>query len=382
MNPSRMAILIFAGLLFALISMAIFTSSAVGSEAGSVTESLVNYDDSKYYYPGKRWYQLHDPEIAKWSDVHLAEIRKMHSQMGTGAAVIVYRGVVIYSFGEIDKKYQLYSVRKSLMSLMIGTEIDGGRLTVGQILRDLDVDDSPPLTDSEKTASVKDLLTSRSGVYHAAAFETRRMREERPVRGSARPGEEWFYNNWDFNTLVTVFKLSSSQDFFEAFKARVADAVGMESFSLEDTEYRYERDKSQHPAYLFKMSALDLARVGLLYLRGGKWLGDTVVSKRWIAESTSVSHAWDKSNPRFGYGYTWQVKDYGYYAAGNGGQRLYVFPEYDLVLVHLVDRSAGKRVKNKQLRRVNGLLLSAHPGKSCTDISVCKQYQQSLKRSR
>ena len=378
MNPNRMAILIFAGLVFALISFASVTSTAVAS----ATESLENYDESKYYYPGKRWYQLHDPKVAKWSDVHLAEIRNMHSQMGTGAAVIVYRGVVIYSFGEIDKKYQLYSVRKSLMSLMIGTEIDGGRLNLGQTLRDLDVDDKPPLTNSEKSASIRDLLTSRSGVYHAAAFETRRMRDERPDRGSATPGEKWFYNNWDFNTLVSIFNLSSSQDFFEAFKARVADSIGMESFSVEDTEYRYELDNSQHPAYLFKMSALDLARVGLLYLRGGEWLEHTVVSKRWIKESTRVSHAWDNSNPQFGYGYTWQVKDYGYYAAGNGGQRLYVFPEYDLVLVHLVDRSSGRRVKNKQLRRVNGLLLSAHPGKSCTEISVCKQYQQRLKRSR
>ena len=367
----RFLMFILAGPIIVILPLVFYA----GTVSGSHMVSLENYDEAKSYYPGKRWQQLRDPNAAGWSESHLAEIRNIHDKIGTDAALIVHRGVVIYSFGEITNKYQLYSVRKSLMSLMIGTEVDKGRLNISQTLEDLEIDDRPPLTVSEKAASVEDLLTSRSGVYHAAAFETRRMREKRPERGSAKRGERWYYNNWDFNTLVTVFNQSSSQDFFQAFKARIADSLGMEFFSINDTEYRYELDKSKHPAYLFEMSALDLARVGLLYLRGGKWLEGTVVSKRWVTESTRVSHAWDSDNAQVGYGYTWYVKDFGYYAAGNGGQRLYIFPDYDLVLVHLVDRSSGKRVDGKSLRRINGLLLRAHPSKSCKEISVCKSIQ-------
>ncbi|MCK7597607.1 beta-lactamase family protein [Microbulbifer sp. CAU 1566] len=359
------------GPILTLLSLASYADTA----SGAATEWLENYDAAKHYYPGERWQQLRDPGLAGWNGAHLAEIRNIHKQIGTDAALIVHRGIIIYSFGEISSKYQLYSIRKSLMSLLIGTEVDAGRLRITQTIEDLGIEDKPALTASERSASVEHLLTSRSGVYHPAAFETPRMRERRPKRSSAKPGERWYYNNWDFNALVTVFNRSSPQDFFEAFEARVADSLGMEYFSVKDTEYRYELEKSQHPAYLFKMSALDLARIGLLYLRGGDWLEDTVVSKRWIIDSTRVSHAWNNSDPRFGYGYMWHVKDYGYYAAGNGGQRIYVFPDYDLVLVHLVDRSSGKRVDGKQLRRINGLLLRAHPDRSCTEISVCRKVQ-------
>lgn len=357
----------------ASIVVGVFLLSSCSETLSSApTRALPDYDGSAYYFPEDQWQHLADPEEAGWSKASLASIRELHAGMGTDAALIVHRGLIVYSFGDIQTTYPVYSVRKSLMSLMIGTELDAGRLKVDASLEELGIDDEPPLSAAEKQATVEDLLTSRSGVYHAAAFETRSMREDRPPRGSARPGEKWFYNNWDFNTLLTIFNESSGTDFFESFESRISRPLMMEYFSLADTEYRYERDKSAHPAYLFEMSALDLARVGLLYLRRGQWDGETIVSRDWIEQSTRVSHAWYKSTPEFGYGYMWHVKDYGFYAAGNGGQRLYVFPDYDLLLVHLVDRSGGKRVDGKKLRRVNSLLLTAHPKKSCREISVCK----------
>ena len=44
-----------------------------------------------------------------------------------------------------------------------------------------------------------DLISSRSGVYHAAEPEA--ISNNRPALGSHQPGSTWWYNNWDFNTV-------------------------------------------------------------------------------------------------------------------------------------------------------------------------------------
>ena len=75
-------------------------------------------------------------------------------------------------------------------------------------LAELGIDDNEPsLTDVEKRATVRDLLTARSGVYHPALYETPGMAAMRPLRGSHLPGTHWYYNNWDFNALGTIYLL-------------------------------------------------------------------------------------------------------------------------------------------------------------------------------
>jgi CubicO group peptidase (beta-lactamase class C family) len=113
-------------------------------------------------------------------------------------------------------------------------------------------------------ATVSDLLKSCSGVYHQAAAETNKMEEMRPQRGSHPPGIFYYYNNWDFNVLGTIFEKVTGARIFEAFKKEIAEPIAMENFSLDDCRYSYEEKKSMHPAYNFRMTARDLARFGLL----------------------------------------------------------------------------------------------------------------------
>lgn len=48
------------------------------------------------------------------------------------------------------------------------------------------------------------------------------MKEERPGRGSHAPGAQWWYNNWDFNTIGVIFELETGRKIFEEFKAGIA----------------------------------------------------------------------------------------------------------------------------------------------------------------
>ena len=59
-----------------------------------------------------------------------------------------------------------------MLSSLYGIHVDNGNIDLDATLEELNIDDiSPGLTDAEKQATVRDLISSRSGVYHVAAAE-------------------------------------------------------------------------------------------------------------------------------------------------------------------------------------------------------------------
>ena len=79
------------------------------------------------------------------------------------------------------------------------------------------------------------------------------------------------------------------------------------------------------------MSPQDLAKLGLLYLEGGVWEDEQIVSSSWVAESTQPHTACDKYGFRNGYGYQWWIgsaSDGWYMTSGAQGQHLFVLPQY------------------------------------------------------
>ena len=342
-------------------------ATAAGTEPAIVQTTypfgdVDHFDPGRDYTPGERWSRLVEPEEAGWSRNRLADAVSFARDIGTDALLVVHAGLVVSAFGEVDAEFDLYSVRKSLMSVAFGVFVDRGVIDLEASLGDLGINDLAGLTPREKTATVDDLLTSRSGVYHPAAYETRRMREKRPARGSYYPGEFWFYNNWDFNVLSTIFMKETGYDFFEAFAREVATPLNFEHFGLEDTRYYVDEDASRHPAYLFEMSALDLARIGLLMLNNGEFNGHRILSRAWVEQSTSAIHVWDTDEPGAGYGYMWKVTPAGFYAAGAGAQRVFVVPQDRIVIVHLANRREEEKVRNDDVRALYDLILQAYGG--------------------
>ncbi|MCW8812280.1 MAG: beta-lactamase family protein, partial [Chlorobium sp.] len=199
----------------------------------------------------------------------------------------------------------------------------------------------------EKQATVRQLLQSRSGVYHKAAAETQEMKETRPARGSHAPGTFFYYNNWDFNALGTILEQETGTTIFEEFKSRIADPIGMEDFSVSNCNYQYEDSLSMHPAYSFRMSARDMARFGVLYQKNGNWKGNQIIPADWISESTTTYSILD-STAGIGYGYMWYtipdgsataqlIGASGFYHTGIGVHIVIILPELKLVLVERYD---------------------------------------------
>lgn len=81
------------------------------------------------------------------------------------------------------------------------------------------------------------------------------------------------------------------------------------------------------------LTPMDMAKIGQLYLNGGAWDGKQIISARWIDESTREHSRWEKIN--LAYGYLWWViddKDHTYAAMGDGGNVIYVNTKKNMVI--------------------------------------------------
>jgi CubicO group peptidase (beta-lactamase class C family) len=324
--------------------------------------------------PGAAWARLADPAASGWSLAGLAQARRLwEDNSGTTAVLIVHGGAVVDAWGPVAQPVKMRSIRKSLFASLLGMAVAEGRLRLDATLAELGIDETTPLSEAEKRATVADLLTSRSGVYLPAAKETPANRRRRPARGSHPAGSFFYYNNWDFNALATIYAGRTGGDLFADFEARVARPIGMEDFRRADhTEYVHARS-SRHPAYQFRLSARDLARYGLLWLRGGRWGERQVVPAEWVAQATAP-HATGLEDG-LGYGYLWwvmpadgegAVREQAFYA--DGGGFLWVVPELDLVVVAvyesgllLLDDALGRLPDGGQTWRMFATIAAAAP---------------------
>jgi CubicO group peptidase (beta-lactamase class C family) len=303
---------------------------------------------------------------AGMSEEKLDAIVDFCQESGSAALLILYDGKVVLSWGEVETKYPIHSIRKALLNSLYGIYVERGDIDLDMTLEELGIDDIPPvLTKEEKQAKVLDLLRSRSGIYHPAAAEAQAMIDSRPERGSHPPGSFFYYNNWDFNVLGTIFEQETGRGIFEAFYQEIAQPLGMVDFRVENGMYMYEEEKSQHPAYHFYMTAHDMALYGLLYMNNGTWNGRQIVPAEWIAESTRL-HSMISPEIGFGYGYLWNVisEELGlgrvFLHTGVGIHLLAVFPDLKVVVVHRVDTLADDiRFTGDDLNHLFELLATA-----------------------
>jgi len=344
-------------------------------------------------FPGKEW-EVASPEQLGWSASGLEAAKAYSGTINTAAVMVVHKGQIVAAWGEVERPFNCHSMRKSILSALYGVHVASGKIDLDKTLEELGIDDKEPsLSETERKATVRDLLKARSGIYHPALYETPSMKAARPKRHSRAPGEFWYYNNWDFNALGTIFEQHTASSVFEEFERQFAGPLGMQDFiRSEHTEYVTGPD-SVHPAYPFQLSARDLARFGLLFARGGRWGDKQLVPEQWVKESTQ---SYSEAGIRGGYGYMWWVAKDGvhypgglvpagsYSARGAGGHCLLVVPAADLVIVHRVDTfKRGNSVEAEEQGKLIHLILAAAPAEVKTlptksnDKPAAKPAQQS-----
>lgn len=328
---------------------------------------------TKTVFPGKEWQQISKPESVGFSTEGLLKAKQYADSINTTGVMIIVNGKLVYQWGDNDKKYNTHSIRKSFLSAFYGKYVKQGLIKMDATMEDLSIDDVPPLTEDEKKATVSDCLKSRSGVYHPALYESAGMKALKPARFSEKAGIHWYYNNWDFNVLGTIFEKQTGKKIFETIEEEIAKPIGMQDYSAADGQY-VSGEESIHQAYPFRVTARDLARFGLLMLNNGNWNGKQIIDKNWVEESTRY-HSDATLYSSDGYGYLWWVsRDYNkfphlpnvklpegtYSARGAGGHYVLIIPKYDMVIVHRVNTDIrNNTVSGGQFGKIVNLILKA-----------------------
>lgn len=167
------------------------------------------------------------------------------------------------------------------------------------------------------------------------------------------PGSHWSYASGTTNLIASVLRdaLHSQADYFAFPRARLFNPLGMASAVIEPDESGTFVGSS----YMYA-TPRDWARLGLLYLQDGVWLGERLLPEGWVGYATTPAPA----APRGEYGaQIWlnrgapgnpsdrphpELPADLYYLSGFEGQDVVVVPSRDLVVVRMGLTAGGPEV--------------------------------------
>lgn len=256
------------------------------------------------------------------------------------AATVIIDGKIAFNYGDYNLPMNCASARKSIYSMLYGIAVDKGLVDIDRTLAEYGIDDSKqPLTETEKTATLRQLLQARSGIYLKALGESQGMKDKKPRRGEYLPGEHFYYNNFDFNLLPIFLEEVTGKKTGRLIYEWIAVPTGMTYFKSNDLTYEYA-GYTDYPQTRLYISCEDLARAGLLMLNNGQWEGKQIISSEWIETTTQATSKAPEDTDLTGlvcegYGYMWWVDmECGtFWANGAYGQFMIVDRASNMVLV-------------------------------------------------
>lgn len=341
-------------------------------------------------FPEAAWDKIKSPEEEGYSSSKLEAIRAWVKTQHTTGMLVVVRGRVLFEFGDVKQVSKIASVRKSVLGMLMGNYVVTGKINLQRTVKELELDDLDKFLPVEENATLSQLIMSRSGIYIEGDLNS-------PRKGSQAPGALFSYNNWDFNAAGTAFEKLTGKNIYDALETDLAKPIGMEDYDrAKQKKIQTVPDEliSVHPEYAMFLSTRDMARLGLLMLRQGKWKDLELMPKNWAQYMTTVytpsgelwplalRRAVGEGPPRWGYGALWWVWDAplgttsanwtdftgSYTAMGADGQYITVIPMYDMVIAHKnanIDLTPDQDVSPSQYQTILQMLVDAHCGDSC-----------------
>lgn len=275
--------------------------------------------------------------------------------VGTRAVLVVHQGKIIaerYAKGyDRHSKFLGWSMAKSITSALIGILVRQGRLDV---VAPAPVEEWKEDADRKKITT-EQLLQQTSGLdfveNYARYSDVTNMLFNRGdmakyVAGrklKQEPGSAFYYSSGNSNLLSRIIRTTVGEKDYHRFAYdELFHRIGMEHTLLEpDASGTFVGS-----SYVFG-SARDYARLGLLYLNDGVWDGQRILPEGWVRRSVTAP----AGNAQKNYGYQFWLNGWDgsdahrrefpeapedmFYADGFGGQRIYIIPSRELVIVRM-----------------------------------------------
>src|SRR5436189_4719925 len=231
-------------------------------------------------FPGADW-QTKAPAAVGLDPQKLAEARDYALTAG-GSGMIVKSGYAVMRWGDQAQRYDLKSSTKSLGATLVGVALLDGKLQ----LDDLAIKHHPTLgvlPESNQQTGWLDKITIRHLLTQTAGLQ--KVGGDTPL--DFAPGTKWQYSDGGPNWLAECVTLAYRRDCQELMFERVCDPLGIKrtDFVWRKNSYR-PADIDGIPRREFgsgvSANVSALARIGLLYLRGGQWNGKRILPAEFV----------------------------------------------------------------------------------------------------
>ena len=277
------------------------------------------------------------------------------------SVVVTVEGQQVYARYSADSgpevTHNVYSVTKSVMSMLIGIAIDEGAIAgVDQTLAQLLPSYVPIMAPGVGQVTLEQVLTMTGGILDDDTADTSFTDVpdwvtdilSTPLKRPAGTG--FAYSSRGSHLLAAILAQATGQPVLDFAREKLFDPMGIATEPADQSHVPI----SDLPAYDLapgfgwstdpqglnlgfsdlKITAPDMIKLGQLYLNGGQWQGAQVVPAAWVAKSTTNRLA--DTDPSSGYGYQWWVFDSGghlaFAAMGHAGQLIHVVPDLGLVV--------------------------------------------------
>jgi len=295
------------------------------------------------------------------------------------SVTLIQNGVTVaeqyYNGGDPQTLVDVRSAGKSVTSLLFGIALDQ------RAIESLDDPVAKYWPDAEGSAigpvRLADVLTMRTGLDadsnnpDSPGYEDNMDESDDPlvfalaVPSAEEPGTKYRYNSLAAYVAGVVVGRATGDGLGSFARSTLFEPLQIERWDWQ--EDRSGQTKGQGNLFL---TAPGFARIGEMVLNGGVYNGQQVVSRDWIEENLKPQvDVSDSESNASGYGYYWFHQVYPLngrsievsFASGNGGNKIYVIPEFDLV-VSIMSRAYGQgRGQRRSEDILKAILATQHP---------------------
>jgi CubicO group peptidase (beta-lactamase class C family) len=353
----------------AVLAVVLACSDAAAPNRVAGPEQQSGLDNGLKYVPGSSW-RTASPSALGFDSTRIEQLRHdaLLGRYGSlhGLIVVRYGYVAVQDyFGwPPNTPHTMQSVTKSVTSLVFGIASGNDNNTLRLDRPVLDVlgrYQGIQNIDSRKSALTLDhLLLMRTDMdfweqpYDGSPLDQLNRSKgdwvqfilDRPMTG--QPGSRWAYNSGAPILICGAIREAGGAEADVLARMKLFEPIGVTG----ETWYHSPYDGLPHCGGGLSLKALDLARVGYLVLRRGRWGDRVIVREGWLDSTATpvtrpVPGVLSGFNP--GYGRFWWIfpttrggQDAGVIAAwGHGGQWLFVVPSLDLVVAIIAQDGAG-----------------------------------------
>jgi CubicO group peptidase (beta-lactamase class C family) len=247
--------------------------------------------------------------------------------------------------------HAVHSVTKSVISTLMGVAIDQQIISgVDQSIYDYFQQYQPIANwnENKQNITIENWLNMRSGYdwnewnlsYLDPNNQNSQMIDaEDPVQFlldtpmATTPGTTFAYSTGISYGLGRIIQNASGMRLRDYLQANLLEPLNISQYDF------WSIDGQLHSGSALYFTTRDMLKFGQLFLAGGVWNNQRIVSEEWVNQST-VRRVDLNFDGNAGYGYQWWMGSYhvggqnyqSYYANGWGGQLVYVFPQLDLVI--------------------------------------------------